>query len=270
MSAIASQIVYSTVYSGADQRKHQSSAPLSFVRGIHRWAGQLRGKCFHSMTSSWIWNPQVVLRYDRQMPWHPNECHVSPWLLFCVKVVFKTTSGMKRRTYVLALITIVVNINSTVNINERRSTFNSSRPSVAHDDVIKWKHFPRFWPFVRGIHRYPVNSPHKGQWRGALMFPFICVGINGWIYNREAGDLRRYCAHYDVSVMIYTSVNLAVIGSDNDGLWPVPMWLIANWVTRNTFKKNLIPNTWVFIHKNIFCKYRLQIDGHFVLITKWW
>ena len=30
-------IVYSTVYSGADQRKHQSSMPLAFVRGIHRW-----------------------------------------------------------------------------------------------------------------------------------------------------------------------------------------------------------------------------------------
>ena len=38
-----------------------------------------------------------------------------------------------------------------------------------HDDVIKWKHFPRYWPFVRVIHRSPVNSPHKGQWRGALM-----------------------------------------------------------------------------------------------------
>ena len=34
-----------------------------------------------------------------------------------------------------------------------------------HDDVMKWKHFPRNWPFVRGIHRSPVNSPHKGQWR---------------------------------------------------------------------------------------------------------
>ena len=31
-----------------------------------------------------------------------------------------------------------------------------------HDDVIKWKHFPRYWPFVGGIHRSPVNSPHKG------------------------------------------------------------------------------------------------------------
>ena len=38
-----------------------------------------------------------------------------------------------------------------------------------HDDVINWKHFPRYWPFVRGIHRWTVNSPHKGQWRGALI-----------------------------------------------------------------------------------------------------
>ena len=70
------------------------------------------------------------------------------------------------------------------------------------DDVIKWKHFPCYWPFVRGIHRFPVNSPHKGQWRGALIFSLICVRINGWVNNREAGDLRRYRAHYDVSVMV--------------------------------------------------------------------
>ena len=70
-----------------------------------------------------------------------------------------------------------------------------------HDDVIKWKRFPRYWPFVRGIHRSPVNSPHKGQWRGALMFSLICVWMNSCANNREAGDLRRYRVHYDVSVM---------------------------------------------------------------------
>ena len=43
-----------------------------------------------------------------------------------------------------------------------------------HKDVIKWKHFPRYWPFVRGIHRWPVDSPHKGQRRGALIF-FWCA-----------------------------------------------------------------------------------------------
>ena len=70
-----------------------------------------------------------------------------------------------------------------------------------HDGVIKWKHFPRYWPFVRGIHRSPVNSPHKGQRRGALMFSLICVWINDWVKTRKAGDLRRYRAHHDVTVM---------------------------------------------------------------------
>ena len=63
-----------------------------------------------------------------------------------------------------------------------------------HDDVIKWKHFPRYWPFVCGIHRSPVNSPHKGQWREALMFSLICARINGRVNNRQAGDLRRHRA----------------------------------------------------------------------------
>ena len=51
------------------------------------------------------------------------------------------------------------------------------------------------------IHRPPVNSPHKGQWRGALVFFFISAWIKGWVNNlnnREAGDLRR---HYDIIVM---------------------------------------------------------------------
>ena len=72
-----------------------------------------------------------------------------------------------------------------------------------HDDVIKWKHFPRYWPFVRGIHR----GPHKGQWRGDLMFSLICVVISGWVNNREAGDLRRYRAHYDVT-LIYHNIHI--------------------------------------------------------------
>ena len=45
------------------------------------------------------------------------------------------------------------------------------------------------------------NSPHEGQWRGALMFSVICVWINDWVNNREAGDLTRYRAHYDVIVL---------------------------------------------------------------------
>ena len=73
---------------------------------------------------------------------------------------------------------------------------------LTHIDVIKWKHFPRHWAFVRGIHRSPVNSPHRGQWYGALMISLICAYINGWVNNREAGDSGRHRAHYDVTVMI--------------------------------------------------------------------
>ena len=131
MSLMASQItsltvVYSIVCSDADQRKHQSSASLAFVWGIHRdrWIprtnGQLRGKCFHLMTSS-------------------------------------------------------------------------------------WKYFLRHWPFVWGIHRSLVNSPHKGQWCRALIFSLICAWMNGWVNNCEAGDLRHHRAHHGVTVMIYSN-----------------------------------------------------------------
>ena len=71
-----------------------------------------------------------------------------------------------------------------------------------HDDVIKWKHFPRYRTFVWGIHRSLVNPPHKGQWRGTLIFSLICAWTNGWVINRDAGDLRRHHAHNDVTVMI--------------------------------------------------------------------
>ena len=63
-----------------------------------------------------------------------------------------------------------------------------------HDDVIEWKHFPRYWP--------PANSPHKGQWRGALM----SSRTNDWVNTRDAGDLRRHRAHYGVTVMVKGSL----------------------------------------------------------------
>ena len=74
-------------------------------------------------------------------------------------------------------------------------------PKLKHDDINKWKHFPRYWTFVQGIHWSPVNSMDKGQWHGALMFSLIYTSINCWVNNREARDLRCYCAHYDVTVM---------------------------------------------------------------------
>ena len=85
--------------------------------------------------------------------------------------------------------------NSQFVLNATHSIHTSAKP---HDDVIKWKHFP-------------VNSPHKGQWRGALMLSFTCVWINGWVNNREAGDLRRHRAHYDVIVMNYKITYIIIL-----------------------------------------------------------
>ena len=62
--------------------------------------------------------------------------------------------------------------------------------------------FSALLAILRGIHRSPVNSPHKGLRRGALMSSFICAWINDWVNNGEAGDLRRHRTHYDVTVMI--------------------------------------------------------------------
>ena len=62
--------------------------------------------------------------------------------------------------------------------------------TLPHDDVIKWKHFPSYWPFVRGIHRSPLNSPHKGQWRGALMFSLIVRK-----YSNSQKHIHRHDMH---------------------------------------------------------------------------
>ena len=91
----------------------------------------------------------------------------------------------------------------------------------SHDDVIKWKHFPRYWTFVRGIHRSPVNSPHKGQWRRASMVSLICAWINGWVNNGEAGDLTRHWAsslwrHCNEKQDTCNTIHIHIIFSSND------------------------------------------------------
>ena len=71
--------------------------------------------------------------------------------------------------------------------------------------LCKWRHqmetFSTLLVICAGNSSVPVNSPHKGQWRGALMFSLICALISGWVNNGEAGDLRRNRAHCDVIVM---------------------------------------------------------------------
>ena len=83
--------------------------------------------------------------------------------------------------------------------------YKSSHCNTSVPIVTWWRNqmetFSALLALCAGNSKVPVNSPHKGQWRGALMFSLICARINDWVNNREAGDLRRYRGHYDVTVM---------------------------------------------------------------------
>ena len=71
---------------------------------------------------------------------------------------------------------------------------------IYHDDVIKWKHFPRYWPFVR---ESTVGFPSQRPVTRGIDISLICAWANAWVNNRDPGDLRRHGAHYDVTVLAY-------------------------------------------------------------------
>ena len=92
-----------------------------------------------------------------------------------------------------------------------------STETKVHDEVIKWKHFPRYWPFLRAIYR------------STFMFSLICAWTNGWANNRDTGDLRRHHTHYGVTAMqervlskssqIANFVATGAAGCHNGNLW---------------------------------------------------
>ena len=96
-----------------------------------------------------------------------------------------------------------------LNLHSHRLLYQPWKP-IFHDDVIKWKHFPRYWPFVRGIHRSRVNSPFKGQWRGALMFFDLRLNkqfskqSRGWWFQMLSRPLWRHCNDLCESVPWHT------------------------------------------------------------------
>ena len=99
-----------------------------------------------------------------------------------------------------------------------------------HDDVIKRKHFPRYWPFVMGLHWWPVDSPNKCQWREALMFSLIYVWTNGWANHRDSDtcDLRCHRAHYGV-IAGYVSLKTLLVTKcvqNKEGVSSTITWLL--------------------------------------------
>ena len=98
-----------------------------------------------------------------------------------------------------------------------------------------WRHqmetFSALWPFVREIHRSPVNSPHKGQWRGALMFSLICIWISllskqswGWWFETLCRPLWRHCNASGAIFLAWLEYRCCPCREWSDG------WLMDEWM----------------------------------------
>ena len=99
-----------------------------------------------------------------------------------------------------------------------------------------WRHqtetFSALQAICAGIHRSPVNSPHKGQWRGALMFSLTSAWINGWVNNGQAGDWRCHRAHYDAIAMRWVNID-SLINVPHVAIWRHQKsisWMWAPWL----------------------------------------
>ena len=66
---------------------------------------------------------------------------------------------------------------------------------IKYNVIIKWKHFLCYWLFFRGIHRWLVDSPPKGQWHQALMFSLKC-SWNSWANNQDVSNLNNVWKPY--------------------------------------------------------------------------
>ena len=116
--------------------------------------------------------------------------------------IYSTSHDMGTQIGQFVLFAVYYHTDGYYNHNKAKQMYEHILFDV-HDDVIKPRHYPPYRPFARGIHRSRVNSPHKYQWRGALMFSLIYTRITGGVNNHEqTGDWRRHRAHYDVIVMI--------------------------------------------------------------------
>ena len=211
MSLMASQItsltiVYSTVYSGTDQRKHQSSASLAFVRGIH-W-GPVNSTHKWPVTRKMFPFDDVIMEEENDgghrikrvlyigierlciiLPigaaiLHFSGIHAESIIYNNIFGVFVLLCFDKIITIIIILNHIMINIiiGKAFSWHDVTMCCGTSMACLllwdcvwhkmnhfrtiavqSHDDVTKGKHFPRCWPSVRGIHRSPVNFPHKGQ-----------------------------------------------------------------------------------------------------------
>ena len=170
MGAMASQLT--SVYSGADQRKYQSSASLTFVRGIHR----------SPVNSSHKWPvTRKMFPFDDVIMHSQFPCKFSECVQFVVLIrwmdghniaptsTFSTQSMSIKGPKPVVWRDIFVKLQYALILPYAEHYVKYF--GTGHDGGIKWKHFPRYWPFMRGIHRPPVNSRTKAS--GAELWCFL-------------------------------------------------------------------------------------------------
>ena len=137
---------------------------------------------------------------------------------------------------------------------------------IFHDDVIKWKHFPRYWPFVGEFtgHRWiPLTKASDAE---LWCFLWSAPWINGWVNNREDGDLRRHRAHYDVIVMS-SMINLEHWGNRKMDLCQrniLGCALFLCWMSPSSFFTNITINV-LFHHTDYYFYWHVYAHGY----TNW-
>ena len=192
-------IVYSTIYSGADRRKRQSSASLTFVRRIHRWPVNSPHKW--PVTRKIYPFNDVIMAMNRMDNTPVSTCiYLLVVYYTCVTKVSNTGQNKENRQssswqilryqWYLCMMT-----SSFGNI------FRVTGPLCGEFTGHRW------------------NLRHKGQWHGALMFSLICASTNGWVNNRGAGDWRRHRAHNDVTVMGYPCTQMRQMCYHDDSIF---------------------------------------------------
>ena len=194
MSTMASQItsltvVYSIVYS----RQRPNKSPKLRVTGLSEGNSPVTGE-FHAQRASNAENVSIWWRH-----------HAKFHLKWQIRVFYKPNPVQTMQTF-----------DTSRALSLRPSWCSQSAKLIGnwlvswyyvipHGINSWWRHqmetFAALLALGAGNSPVTVNSPHKGQWREALMLSLICAWINSWVNNRESSDLRRHRAHYDVIVM---------------------------------------------------------------------
>ena len=133
---------------------------------------------------------------------------------------------------------------------------------TCHDDVMTWNRFPHYWPFLRGIHRSPVDSPHKGPAIRSFRVYLL-------LQQRSYRWFKKPYALFDVTVMLLYLFREAYLNYekreqrfDTAGVYRTTERMVIYFIQNFTcipFKKNPITAPplghfkKVFSHKRLVC-----------------